>query len=50
MINMPRWFMAMVLILAVVGLLLWARGDDHHRGDDVGALGVHHGAFHGLVG
>ena len=38
--TMPRWFMALMLILAVVGLLLWARGPDHHHGDDVGSLGV----------
>ena len=26
--NLPRWFMVMMLILAVVGLLWWARGAD----------------------
>ena len=36
--NLPRWFMVGVLVLAVLGLLLWARGPDHHHGDDVGAL------------
>ena len=36
--NVPRWFMVLVLVLAVIGLLWWARGSDHHRGDDVGAL------------
>ena len=36
--NLLRWFMALVLILTIVGLLLWARGPDHHRGDDEGAL------------
>jgi hypothetical protein len=24
--------------LLLVGMLGWARGDDHHRGDDVGSL------------
>ena len=24
--DLPRWFMVIVLILAVLGLLLWARG------------------------
>ena len=24
--NLPRWFMVAVLILAVLGLLWWARG------------------------
>ena len=47
--NLPRWFMVMMLILAVLGLLWWARGPDHHHGDDVGALGVPHSASHGLV-
>ena len=46
--SLPRWFMAAVLILAVLGLLLWARGDDHHRGDDVGALGGRHAVAQGL--
>ena len=36
--HLPRWFMVLVLVLAVVGLLWWARGPDHHRGDDEGAL------------
>ena len=40
--NMPRWFMVLVLILAVLGLLLWARGPDHHRGDDEGARAGQH--------
>jgi hypothetical protein len=25
-----------LVVLLVVGLLAWARGRDHHRGDDVG--------------
>lgn len=33
-----RWGIAMVAALLVVGLLVWARGDEHHRGDDVGSL------------
>ncbi len=45
--NLPRWFMAAVLILAVLGLLWWARGDDHHRGDDVGALDVRYAVTQG---
>ena len=46
--NLPRWFMTMVLILAVLGLLLWARGPDHHRGDDEGALAFRSAAPQGL--
>ena len=48
--DMPRWFMALMLILAVVGLLIWARGPDHHHGDDVGSLGISHAASHRLAG
>jgi hypothetical protein len=46
--NVSRWFMAVVLILAVLGMLLWARGPDHHHGDEVGALGVRHEISQGL--
>jgi hypothetical protein len=46
--NLPRWFMVMVLVLAVVGLLWWARGPDHHRGDDEGALGAPYAVLQGL--
>ena len=38
--NATRWILAAVAIVLVVGLLVWARGDDHHRGDDVGSLSV----------
>ena len=46
--NLPRWFMVMVLILAVIGLVWWARGPDHHRGDDEGALGAPYAVLQGL--
>ncbi len=32
-----RWAIVGVAVLLLVGLLGWARGDDHHHGDDVGA-------------
>ena len=35
-----RWFLVAAALLLVVGLIVWARGDDHHRGDEVGALAV----------
>ena len=38
--DATRWILAAVAIVLVVGLLVWARGDDHHRGDDVGSIGV----------
>ena len=34
--GMGRWVIAIVLAVLVVLLLVWARGRDHHRGDDVG--------------
>lgn len=33
-----RWVVALAAIALVVSLLVWARGDEHHRGDDVGAV------------
>ena len=33
-----RWVVAVVAALLVVGLLVWGRGDEHHRGDDVGSV------------
>ena len=44
--NAVRW-VAMVLLAAfVLGLLIWARGIAHHRGDDVGSLGARYVAAH----
>jgi hypothetical protein len=33
------WVIAAVVALLVVGLVAFARGRVHHRGDDVGAFG-----------
>ena len=35
--EVPRWFMILVVVACVVGLLLWARGAAHHHGQYVGA-------------
>jgi hypothetical protein len=37
----PRWALValVVLVVMLVGLIAYVRGPDHHRGDDVGALG-----------
>jgi hypothetical protein len=35
-----RWLIVLVLALVLIGLIAYARGDEHHRGDDIGALGV----------
>jgi hypothetical protein len=36
-----RWVLVVVVALVVVGLLAFARGQDHHRGQQVGAQGHH---------
>jgi hypothetical protein len=40
MTDHVRWIVAAVAIVLVVCLLVWARGEPHHRGDDVGSLGT----------
>ncbi|WP_159083674.1 hypothetical protein [Nocardioides terrigena] len=35
-----RWAVGAVAVVLVVCMIIWARGDDHRRGDDVGALGT----------
>lgn len=37
--NARRWVVVIVVLLVVVGLIAYARGRDHRRGDEVGALG-----------
>jgi hypothetical protein len=39
MSDTRRWVLAVVAVLLVVGLIAFARGQDHHRGQQVGALG-----------
>jgi hypothetical protein len=34
-----RWVVVVALVLVLVGLIAYARGAEHHHGDDVGALG-----------
>jgi hypothetical protein len=34
-----RWLVVVLIVLVLVGLIAYARGDEHHRGDDIGALG-----------
>ena len=38
--DMTRWLLVFVVILSLLGLLLFARGVEHQRGDDVGAFGI----------
>lgn len=35
--DMSRWLLIVVVIMCLLGLLLFARGPAHHRGDEVGA-------------
>ena len=35
-----RWLIVLFMALVLIGLIAYARGDKHHRGDDVGALRV----------
>jgi hypothetical protein len=39
MSDTPRWVFVLVILLVVVGLIAFARGREHRRGDEVGALG-----------
>ena len=33
-----RWLIVLAAVLVLIGLVAYARGEEHHRGDDVGAL------------
>jgi cbb3-type cytochrome oxidase subunit 3 len=37
--DAARWLVVVVLALVLIGLIAYARGPEHHHGDDVGALG-----------
>jgi hypothetical protein len=34
--NGPRWVVALLVALLVIGLIAFARGPDHRRGDETG--------------
>jgi hypothetical protein len=38
MAETVRWLAITCGIVLAVCLLIWARGDEHHRGDEVGSL------------
>jgi hypothetical protein len=40
MYRAPRWLLAVLIVLAIVGLLAFARGRPHHRGDEPGTNGL----------
>jgi hypothetical protein len=33
-----RWLLALAIVAVLIGLIAYARGPEHHHGDDVGAL------------
>ena len=35
-----RWVVAALAAVLIVCLIGWARGGEHHRGDEVGSLGT----------
>ena len=48
--NALRWVIVAILVLAVVGMIGWARGTTHHHGSDVGALAAHSAVSQALRG
>ena len=38
--SLVRWLVVAGLALAIVGLIAYARGPEHHHGDDVGSHGT----------
>ena len=42
MTNAVKWLALLILLmltLSIVGLVAYARGPEHHHGDEIGALG-----------
>jgi hypothetical protein len=37
-----RWVLALAVGLVLIALVVYARGPEHHRGDDIGALSAFH--------
>jgi hypothetical protein len=38
--DVARWGIALVAVLLLIGLISYARGPEHHRGDDIGSHGT----------
>ena len=36
--GIPRWVIVVLIVLVLVGLIAFARGREHRRGDEEGAL------------
>ena len=39
-LDAPFWVIAILAFICAVSLLIWGRGLEHQRGDEVGSLGV----------
>jgi hypothetical protein len=39
-IPVPIWLIVLVCVLGVIGLIAYARGPEHHRGDEIGTHGT----------
>ena len=37
--DLRTWVLVVLLVLLLIGLVGYARGPEHHHGDDVGSLG-----------
>ncbi|MGH3506704.1 MAG: hypothetical protein ACRDO2_05825 [Nocardioidaceae bacterium] len=35
--SVRRWVLALVVLGVIVAMIAYARGDEHHRGDEIGA-------------
>jgi hypothetical protein len=35
-----RWLIVLAIVLVVIGLAAYARGPEHHRGDEIGSHGT----------
>ena len=51
MSSLPRWLIVLVVALTVIGLVAFARGRTHHRGDEVGvrAAGMYVSSAHSAI-
>ena len=38
--DVIRWVIVLAAALLVIGLIAYARGPEHHHGDDIGAVGA----------
>jgi hypothetical protein len=36
--DLVRWAIVLGLVLVAIAFIAYARGDEHHRGDEIGAL------------